>query len=250
MSYQVMVIVVVALAIVLLLLKSKYYSADSKGERGEIEIRGILKKLPENEYITVNDVVLRSGKGVTQIDHVVVSVYGIFVIETKNYRGFITGSDRADSWYRHYNKKKYSFHSPIRQNYAHIKALQELLGIEENKFFPIVVFSKGADLHVESRTPVIHSIEILQTIKSNSVSVFTVKEMNDITDKIRKAAIESEEIMGQHNKVIQAREMENTAKVKAGICPRCGGNLMTRNGKYGEFIGCSNYPKCRYTVKN
>lgn len=33
------------------------------------------------------------------------------------------------------------------------------------------------------------------------------------------------------------------------ICPKCGGNLITRNGKYGEFIGCSNYPKCKYIKK-
>ena len=37
--------------------------------------------------------------------------------------------------------------------------------------------------------------------------------------------------------------------VRAGICPRCGGELVRRNGKYGEFIGCSNFPRCRYTQK-
>ncbi len=32
-------------------------------------------------------------------------------------------------------------------------------------------------------------------------------------------------------------------------CPRCGGVLVRRNGKYGEFIGCSNFPKCRFTIR-
>ena len=38
-------------------------------------------------------------------------------------------------------------------------------------------------------------------------------------------------------------------KTDGGICPHCGGKLRMRNGKYGSFIGCSNFPKCRYTQK-
>lgn len=38
-------------------------------------------------------------------------------------------------------------------------------------------------------------------------------------------------------------------KTDGGICPKCGGKLIMRNGKYGSFIGCSNFPKCRYTQK-
>ena len=38
-------------------------------------------------------------------------------------------------------------------------------------------------------------------------------------------------------------------KTKGGVCPKCGGELIMREGKYGSFIGCSNFPKCRYTQK-
>lgn len=38
-------------------------------------------------------------------------------------------------------------------------------------------------------------------------------------------------------------------KDRVQICPRCGGNLIDRNGKFGSFYGCSNYPKCKYTLK-
>ena len=34
------------------------------------------------------------------------------------------------------------------------------------------------------------------------------------------------------------------------ICPNCGSKLVERNGKYGKFIGCSNYPKCHYKQNN
>lgn len=40
---------------------------------------------------------------------------------------------------------------------------------------------------------------------------------------------------------------ETKKKAAEGICPRCGGQLVVRNGKYGKFLGCSNYPKYRYT---
>ncbi len=36
--------------------------------------------------------------------------------------------------------------------------------------------------------------------------------------------------------------------VGQNICPKCGGTLIERNGKFGSFYGCSNYPKCTYTV--
>lgn len=37
---------------------------------------------------------------------------------------------------------------------------------------------------------------------------------------------------------------------KHGNCPICGGVLLVREGKYGRFLGCSNYPRCRYTRNN
>ena len=44
-------------------------------------------------------------------------------------------------------------------------------------------------------------------------------------------------------------DYESLYKVDDTICPRCGGKLVERNGKYSKFIGCSNYPKCTFTKK-
>lgn len=38
-------------------------------------------------------------------------------------------------------------------------------------------------------------------------------------------------------------------EAKPSVCPKCGGQLIERKGKYGRFMGCSNYPKCDYTSK-
>ena len=54
-----------------------------------------------------------------------------------------------------------------------------------------------------------------------------------------------------NNPAVQERLKYITEKKKTiynpNICPECGGQLKEKNGKYGSFIGCSNYPRCRYT---
>ncbi len=46
------------------------------------------------------------------------------------------------------------------------------------------------------------------------------------------------------------KNMEKKAPVQTGeVCPECGGDLVIRKGKYGEFVACSNYPKCKYIKK-
>lgn len=42
-------------------------------------------------------------------------------------------------------------------------------------------------------------------------------------------------------------EEEKYEKIAQGICPQCGNSLKIRQGKYGEFFGCSNYPHCHFT---
>ena len=51
-----------------------------------------------SEYYVMDDVVLNTVRGTTQIDHIVISKYGVFVIETKNYRGIIYGNDDSKKW--------------------------------------------------------------------------------------------------------------------------------------------------------
>lgn len=70
-----------------------------KGYFGELTIRILLKLLDKDKYKVINNVIIPSVDGKTaQIDHIVVSVYGIFVIETKNYNGWIFGSENSQNW--------------------------------------------------------------------------------------------------------------------------------------------------------
>lgn len=96
-----------------------------KGIIGEKIVASKLSKLPEQQYRVLNDIMLRTEYGTTQIDHIVISIYGIFVIETKNYKGWITGSEYGEYWTKNMYGKKYTFRNPLKQNYAHVKALEK-----------------------------------------------------------------------------------------------------------------------------
>lgn len=115
------------------------------GARGEIRVSKELSFL-SNEYYVLNDVLLRIGNRSSQIDHIVVSIYGIFVIETKNYKGWIFGSEKSRQWTQNLFGEKYFFQNPIIQNKGHIYTLKKALKISEDKFISIIAFSSEADL--------------------------------------------------------------------------------------------------------
>lgn len=138
------------LVIPLLLLKALLQNPKVKGRIGERGVRSVIgKDLDEETYIEFHDLIIPSRSGTTQIDHIYVSVFGIFVIETKNYTGWIFGSEKQSKWTQVVYKQKHYFQNPLRQNYAHIKALSELLQLPEEKFHSMVVFLGDCELKTQ-----------------------------------------------------------------------------------------------------
>lgn len=138
------------LVIPLLLLKALLQKPKVKGRIGERAVRSVIgKDLDEETYIEFHDLIIPSRSGTTQIDHIYVSVFGIFVIETKNYTGWIFGSEKQSKWTQVVYKQKHYFQNPLRQNYAHIKALSELLQLPEEKFHSMVVFLGDCELKTQ-----------------------------------------------------------------------------------------------------
>ena len=114
-----------------------------KGWLGEIMVSRIgLKQLDPGLYRTFGDIYLPlpDGKGTTQIDHIVVSKFGIFVIETKNYKGWIFGSEKQRQWTQQIYKVKHRFQNPLHQNLLHVKVLKQFLGLPDDRFHPVVMF--------------------------------------------------------------------------------------------------------------
>ena len=146
-------VVVVAL-LVLLLIRSAFLcvrstSAESIGKEGEYEVAGELNRLPSDEYFVLNDLMVTDARGITtQIDHVVISRFGLFVIETKCYKGWIFANPKNRFWTQSLyaggrgwfaRSEKHRFQNPIKQNWRHIYVLSERLKLPRRYFVNVVV---------------------------------------------------------------------------------------------------------------
>lgn len=185
--------------------------ADKKGELGEYKINFQIEGLP-SEYKYLADIMIKSKKGLTQIDHVVVSPFGIFVIETKNYAGWIFGDQKDKYWTQTFYNKKNRFYNPIRQNYGHVQALKELLEEYKNvKFHPIIAFSRRCELRgIKSDIPVIYDTEITNVIlRRNKEVLLSSLDVTNIYNKIKSANITDQNIRDEHIQQIKRRMQSN-----------------------------------------
>jgi restriction system protein len=142
-------------------------------------------------YRSQHNVLLRKvDGGTTEIDHVVISRYGIFVIETKHWNDcWIVGDEKRLKWSVYYkggNRK--SRQNPLRQNRGHIRALADVLDLSPEVFHNIVWLSGNAELKYGEIAGVLQS-GLVKYIKSVRVPVFTKQEMIWITEGIRAASI-------------------------------------------------------------
>lgn len=219
-----------------------------RGFMGEFWVKQELKKLPKDKYIVLNDIMVNQNNSTHQIDHLIISQFGIFVIEMKNYYGLILGDEHRDKWIQYLGKKKSYFLNPIHQNYGHVKSLEELLNIDNKYFIPIVCFSNQAKLKIEAKDNVVPLDYLVSTIKGYQ-SIIIESDLQEIYNRITALNIIDKAIRKNHVRNIKNRIIDDNSKIDNMICPKCGGSLVVRNGKYGSFIGCSNYPKCKFTKK-
>lgn len=234
--------------LVITLIVALVWLMPSKGTMGERRVAKMLSsKLPE-DYVVVNDITIPCSLGTTQIDHIVFSTHGIFVIETKNYSGWITGADKAEYWQKNMYGYKYKFRNPIKQNYAHVKALQALLPLGDHCFRSIVTFANSASLRNRHDAMVINNRYLIDTILQFTSIVIPQGELQKYIETILNSALIEKDTRKQHVRNVKSNVEFRNWKIKNNICPRCGGTIVERRGKYGRFYGCSNYPNCKFTL--
>jgi len=196
-------IIIVVLLIILKIVE--HYIPQIRGYLGEKQVKLCLSSLPQNEYKIIHNIMLRTEQGsTTQIDHIVVSVYGIFVVETKNYSGMITGEYNSKMWTEHKYRYRYPFYNPIRQNYGHVKALEYLLKLPKDKFISIICFTTNAQVKVKAYTPVIHITELKDTIQSYTYRKIGTEEIVKIADRIKDANIDSIPMRREHIRYVKS----------------------------------------------
>lgn len=239
-------IVILFSLLVLLKVLFRLYKSKIKGKIGESIVAIKLSKLDKKNYKVYNDLNLSFNGYTTQIDHLILSTYGIFVIETKNYKGWIFGNEKSTYWTQVIYETKNKFYNPILQNWKHINFLKRLSpALKSAKYFPIIVFIGSGELrNIDSTVPVIYLQNLKALVKSKNEEVLTQKELKSLEMFINKFLKSKKEIKKQHIKSFNLlKSSENRT------CPYCGSYLKIKEGKYGEFYGCSSYPICNYTKR-
>ena len=144
-------------------------------------------KLEKETYYRLNNITLPlDNGGSTQIDHVIVSKYGIFVIETKNYKGWIYGTEKQRQWTQAFpNGRKFKFQNPLQQNYLHIKTLADLLELETSYFHSMIAFIGECELKTRDELPA-HVLKggIVSYIKAKQEEILTLEEVASIVEQI------------------------------------------------------------------
>lgn len=174
---------------------------DFIGWLGENNTKDALKKLPKDKYTIINDIYICINGSIHQIDHVIVSSYGIFCIETKQWNGLILGNKYDKNWIKYMGKNKYICENPIRQNYGHVKSLCELLNMDEDKIYNIVCIPSGAKVRVKDDGEVTRYNTIVNKILSYKEQV--IDNVDEIVDIINKNNIKDKQIKKEHIKNIK-----------------------------------------------
>jgi len=219
-----------------------------KGYFGELLIRLLASfMLDKNIYHRVSNVTLPTPDGTTQIDHIFVSRFGIFVVETKNMKGWIFGGEDQAQWTQKIYKQTFKFQNPLRQNFKHIKALEAALQISPGTIYSVITFIGDSTFKTKMPPNVTHGIHFISYIKSFRDPVFTENQVNDILLRIESRRFAPTlAVHKEHVQNLKTRSDPNAER----HCPKCGSILVLRTVKSGEragqkFWGCSAYPKCR-----
>lgn len=162
-----------------------YSNPRQKGRRGEARVaRQLRSELPAG-YQIVSDVYLPLSDGTTtQIDQVVVSPTGIFVIEVKSFAGWIFGNEKSRVWCQTLYRSKHMFQNPLRQNYLHIKTLSVLLSIPEDYFQNVVVFAGDCEFKTSMASNVIKLVDASRHIRSFTKQVIKDSQVGEIVSAI------------------------------------------------------------------
>jgi len=175
---------------------AQFEAAMKKGRAGEKALQQALRQQLSKKHFILSDIVLRATDGsTTQIDLIVLSENGIFVIEVKNYNGWIFGKENDKEWTQSFNETtKYTFQNPIRQNYKHVKAVQLLTGLDNDVFKSLVVFVGGSRLKTKLPDTVMDSVEeCVAYIQQQTETVFSKAKLLSIKKEILENKLASDE---------------------------------------------------------
>ncbi len=254
--------------------KNPYRSVQfNKGRLGEFYIYKYLKSLAGYKRYLFNLYIPKNNGETTELDVVLLHESGIYVFESKNYSGWIFGTESQQYWTQTLpvgrgGSQKNQFYNPILQNKGHLKWIQIFLEDQTLPFYSYIVFSDRCTLKnitlTSAKHYVINRYNLLSAVQQNIAKTgiqLSPEKIDNLFEKLYPfTQIEEAEKMAHITNIQQntqrsfSQPISNTkvtSNIERIICPRCGEKLVVRIARKGEhqgkkFSGCSNYPKCRY----
>jgi len=142
------------------------------------------------DYHLMNHVTLRLKDGTTELDHILVSRFGVFVIETKDYRGWIFANANNRKWTQVLFKRKFRFQNPIFQNGRHVRAVRGLLDfLPASAIKSAVVFTGDAEFKTDIPEGVYHLEGCIEFIRSHSEEVMSLNRVQFCVGRLETARL-------------------------------------------------------------
>ena len=239
--------------------------AECKGERGEYKAsKAADKAFAGYNSISICDVYLPWPDGRTaQIDQIIIADSGIYVLEVKNYKGWIFGDERNQYWTQvlttgvRGESIKNRLYNPIKQNATHISCIRRIIRNHTVPIHSVIVFSDESEFKDVTYSSfdvfVIYQSRLKSTLRDIDAQykgILLDEDIQHISEKLAMAASRADK--DNHVQNVQASQDICKEREARGVCPRCGADLVERTAKNGhnrgaKFLGCSRYPKCHYT---
>ena len=224
-------------------------SKSSRGELGERKVSDTLEKL-SGYYHLFNDVTIVNKKSNMshQLDHILIHPHGIFVIETKNYKGEFQYDELFRAWYKVVNKKLERIKSPLSQNKSHEINLFKLLKGQYNVISVVVFVNDNAPEILDEN--VINLKDLKLFIESYPYKKQLSKD--EIEAIYKRLRLHSEKVnLDQHlesvskvKRVKDNRHERMRVAIETGRCPTCNSKIQINGFDY-------KCPKCgfKFTLK-
>ncbi len=179
----------------------------SKSKLAEIKVSDALCRLDLKSYVVFDNVILASQGNTahTEIDHIVVSPYGIFCIETKSHSGSIYAYEKNKNWTQYLGNKKFEINSPHRQNYKHVKAIEALIGVDlKAPIHSYAVFPNAYRIVTDSKY-VYNDVDTLtERISRHTQQIYNIDECTRILKSLAYASSQKDALAHIHTNEVQS----------------------------------------------
>lgn len=158
---------------------------------GEARVSRVLRAhFAHPDYHLMNHVTLRMKDGTTQVDHILVSRFGVFVIETKDYGGWIFANASAATWTHVYYRAKFTIQNPILQNYRHVCAVRDLLDfLPPEAIKSVVVFTGDAEFRTDVPRGVVTVDQLADHVRQHADVVMSPNRLQFCVGRIETARL-------------------------------------------------------------